>query len=110
MYFHEGINSLSQSLTALTAPSGREPLARPETLRFSQKLCHHAKGPILEDDFPRPGEDVTVGDKRGNLASRSDDWGSFPKICFTPQYPFTEKPRSHGSGGMSFWRMPVIWI
>ena len=25
-------------------------------------------------------------------------------------YPFTENPRSHGSGGMSFWRMPVIWI
>ena len=24
-------------------------------------------------DFPRPGENVTFGDKRGNLASRSDD-------------------------------------
>ena len=24
-------------------------------------------------DFPRPGEDVTAGDKKGNLASRSDD-------------------------------------
>ena len=27
-------------------------------------------------DFPRPGEDVTAGDKKGNPASRSDAWGS----------------------------------
>ena len=32
------LNSLSQSLTALTAPSGREPLARPETLSLHLKL------------------------------------------------------------------------
>ena len=37
-------NSFSQNLTVLPAPSGREPLARPEALRFSLKLCHHAKG------------------------------------------------------------------
>ena len=43
-----GLNSLSQSLTALPAPSGREPLAKPETLRLSRKLCRHAKGPISE--------------------------------------------------------------
>ncbi len=43
-----GTNSLSQSLTALTAPSGREPLARPDALRFSLKLYRHAKGPISE--------------------------------------------------------------
>ena len=43
-----GLNSLSQSLTALPAPSGREPLARPQTLHFSQKLCRYAKGPISE--------------------------------------------------------------
>ena len=112
--------SLRQSLTALPAPSGREPLARPEAFRFSRKLYRHAKGPISEDDFPRrgstpsvlplrvkppsprgrlfavagsfliapntlatgfkpwlslrgktspaPGEDVTAGDKKGNLA------------------------------------------
>ena len=63
-----GTNSLSQSLTALPAPSRREPLTRPQALHFSRKLYRHAKGPISEDDFPRPGEDVTVGDKRGNLA------------------------------------------
>ena len=41
-------NSLSQNLTVLTAPSGREPLARPQALRFSRELYRHAKGPILE--------------------------------------------------------------
>ena len=48
-------NSLSQNLTVLPAPSGREPLARPQTLHFSRKLYHYAKGPISEDDFPRSG-------------------------------------------------------
>ena len=43
-------------------------MAQPETLRFSRKLYRYAKGPILEDDFPRSGEDVTAGDKKGNLA------------------------------------------
>ena len=53
-------NSLSQNLSVLPAPSEREPLARPEALRFSRKLYRHAKGPILEGA-------VAVG-----------DWGSFP--------------------------------
>ena len=42
------LNSLSQNLTVLPAPSGREPLAKPRTLRFDQKLYRYAKGPILE--------------------------------------------------------------
>ena len=42
------LNSLSQNLTVLTAPSEREPLARPQTLRLSRKLYRYAKGPILE--------------------------------------------------------------
>ena len=82
-------NSLSQNLTVLPAPSGREPLARPQTLHFSRKLYRYAKGPIPEEDFPRPGEDVTEGDKKGNLASRSDDWGSFIIICTTSPPPFS---------------------
>ena len=41
-------NSLSQSLTALPAPSGREPLAKLKTLYFSRKACRTAKGPISE--------------------------------------------------------------
>ena len=48
-----GLNSFSQSLTALPAPSGREPLARPHTLHFSRKLSRHAKGPILEGAVER---------------------------------------------------------
>ena len=43
------LNSLSQNLTVLPAPSGREPLAKPRTLRFDQKLYRYAKGPILEE-------------------------------------------------------------
>ena len=42
------LNSLRQSLTALTAPSKREPLAYPQTLCPNWKLYRHAKGPILE--------------------------------------------------------------
>ena len=47
IFFAKG-NSLSQNLTVLTAPSGREPLARAQAFRFSRKLCRYAKGPILE--------------------------------------------------------------
>ena len=41
-------NSLSQNLMVLPAPSGREALAQPDTLRFSWKLYRYAKGPISE--------------------------------------------------------------
>ena len=59
--FKTGLNSLSQNLTVLPAPSGREPLAHLQTLRFSWKLHRYAKGPISEGA-------VAVG-----------DWGSsFP--------------------------------
>ena len=47
-FVHLRRNSLSQSLTALPAPSEREPLARPEDLHFNRKLYRHAKGPIPE--------------------------------------------------------------
>ena len=43
----------------LPAPSGREPLAKPDTLHLSQNVCRYAKGPISEGA-------VAVG-----------DWGSF---------------------------------
>ena len=42
------LNSLSQNRPVLPAPSEREPLARPQTLRLSRKLYRYAKGPILE--------------------------------------------------------------
>ncbi len=41
-------NSLSQNLMVLPAPSEREPLAQPDTLRFSWKLYRYAKGLISE--------------------------------------------------------------
>ncbi len=63
-----GTSSLSQRLPALPAPSRREPLTRPQALRFSRKLYRYAIGPISEDDFPRPREDVATGDKKGNLS------------------------------------------
>ncbi len=55
LFSREGFrtNSLSQNLTVLPAPSGREPLARPQTLHFSRELCRHAKGPILEGAVER---------------------------------------------------------
>ena len=59
-----GLNSLSQNLTVLTAPSGREPLAHPQAVHFSRKLSRYAKGPILEGA-------VAVG-----------DWGSSGKNPF----------------------------
>ena len=46
-------NSLSQNLSVLPAPSGREPLARPQTLHLSRKLCRYAKGPISEGAVER---------------------------------------------------------
>ena len=69
LFFAGGANSLSQNLTVLTAPSGREPLARPQTLHFRRKLYRYAKGPILEDDFPRPGEDVVQRQKGESVAA-----------------------------------------
>mgnify|MGYP001660166511 FL=1 len=41
-------NSLRQNLMVLPAPSEREALAQPDTLRFSWKLYRYAKGPISE--------------------------------------------------------------
>ena len=61
------LNPLSQNLTVLPAPSGREPLARPQTLRLSRKLYRYAKGPILEG------------------AVCAADWGSFFTHIFSAQ-------------------------
>ena len=75
-----GTNSLSQSLTALTAPSGREPLARPDAFHFSLKLYRHAKGPISEGA-------VAVG-----------DWGSSPTEKGCPpigRQPFPEENKEN---------------
>ena len=81
-----GTNSLSQNLTVLPAPSGREPLAHPDTLHFSGELCHHAKGPIPE-----------------GAVERMRDWGSLteemPSPSLLPKSPsrengITERPQA----------------
>ena len=66
------MNSLSQSLTALPAPSEREPLAHFETLRFSRKLYRYAKGPILEG------------------AVAEGDWGSSARCHSAQTFPKAE--------------------
>ena len=49
------------------------------------------KAPPERTDFPRPGENVTAGDKRGNQASRSDACeGSF-RLELCPQPPTAKK-------------------
>ena len=62
-----------------------------DSFPFNGKATGYARGPIPEADFPRPGEDVTVGDKKGNLASRSDAWG----VCFTVMSTFLFTKMSH---------------
>ena len=42
-----------------------------------RNLCQ--KFPLRGQISPAPGENVTAGDKRGNLASRSETGGSFPR-------------------------------
>ncbi len=42
---------------------------------YSGQLFRYAKGPISEDDFPRPGEDVTEG-----------DWGVPSKVIYYKSY------------------------
>ena len=47
-----------------------ESAALRESFWSNRKVCGSARSPERAD-FPRPGEDVTAGDKKGNL-SRSD--------------------------------------
>ena len=57
-----GTNSLSQSLTALPAPSKKEPLTRPQALRFSRKL---SKAPSQRTTSPGRGKMSPQVTKRG---------------------------------------------
>ena len=88
-----GTNSLSQNLTVLPAPSGREPLAHPQALHFSRKLYSYAKGPIPE----------------GAVAAIAAT-GGVPKTKRTS----SEEPVRHGRGskfrthGTRFWR-PLLY-
>ena len=64
------LNTLSQNLTDLPAPSGREPLAKPRTLRFKRKLYRYANGPILEG---------AVAEGAWGSSARSHPAHTFPK-------------------------------
>ena len=87
-FFHGrwfGTNSLSQSLTALPAPSKREPLARPQALHFSRKPYRYAKGPISE------GAGIERSEMTGGVPSRAPERADFPSF----------RPKSHVSGRKS---------
>ena len=85
---HLRSNSLSQSLTALPAPSEREPLARPEDLHFNRKLYRHAKGPIPE----------------GAGIERSEMTGGVSSAAKFPHAKTARPPRVRGSlAGSSFY-------
>ena len=80
-FFHGrwfGTNSLSQSLTALPAPSKREPLARPQALHFSRKPYRYAKGPISE------GAGIERSEMTGGVPSGAPERADFPS--FRPKF------------------------
>ena len=54
-------------------PSQALPRQLPRRGSFLHLPVTTNKAPPERTDFPRPGENVTAGDKRGELASRSDD-------------------------------------
>ena len=51
-------------------PSQALRASSPEGRAFPAAVYPDVKLPLERADFPRPGEDVTAGDKRGNLARR----------------------------------------
>ena len=77
----------------------------PEALHFSRKLFRTAKGPIPEDDFPRPGEDVAQRQK-GESVERSETGGVcsrraraqqlFP-VWKTADFPAFSTPENSGN-------------
>ena len=69
--WEEGAELPQSKPDGFASSSGREPLARPQTLRFSRKLYRHAKGPIPEG---------AVCDQREQTGGV--DWGSSGKNPF----------------------------
>ena len=102
IFFARG-NSLSQNLTVLPAPSGREPLALPEALHFSQKLSRHAKGPIPEGavcaaDWGSFGR-YPLSHLRCQLSQRESLWRN-RRLCNLPDN-FPSMPRAPSQRGLS---------
>ena len=89
-----GMNSLSQNLTVLPAPSGREPLAHPQASHFSRRLCRHAKGPIPEGAVERS--------ETGGVPPKKQTAQAPKNLC---GYGRGSKSRTHGT---RFWR-PLLY-
>ena len=70
---------------------------------MNRELSRHAKGPIPEADFPRPGEDVTSGDKKGNLSAQQTGGVSPARGTLVVQMIQTEKPPE-------FPQMALFWL
>ena len=86
-------DSLSQSLTALPAPSEREPLALPQTLHFDRKLYRYAKGFLFEERLPPLRGKMSRSDKRGNLSPQVTERARTVKFVAAVPFhdPFREK-------------------
>ena len=85
-------DSLSQSLTALPAPSEREPLALPQTLHFDRKLYRYAKGFLFEERLPPLRGKMSRSDKRGNLSPQVTERAR-TVIKFVAAVPFHDPSR-----------------
>ena len=90
VFFHGGRNSLSQSLTALPAPSGREPLAWRESCQSNHKAYGCAKA------FPRSGEGGCERSEQTNEGAGKQLTENYPSSV---TYGDTFPPRGEGFSG-----------
>ena len=88
--FSWGWNSLSQSLTALPAPSGREPLAWRESCQSNHKAYGCAKA------FPRSGEGGCERSEQTNEGAGKQLTENYPSSV---TYGDTFPPRGEGFSG-----------
>ena len=112
------LNSLSQNLTVLPAPSGREPLARPQTLHFSRKLCRYAKGPILEGAVERSetgGVFTRKSDKKTNISThlrkqngKIKKMQNFLKICVDKRGIYGYNNKAPFKCKLNMWRYSSV--
>ena len=91
-------NSLSQNLSVLPAPSGREPLARPQTLHFSRELCRYVKGPISEGAVER--SETGKFRKEPPQALRASSPKGTP-LRYAGNFTATTQSRPLGEGGIA---------
>ena len=92
------LNSLSQNLTVLPAPSKREPLARPQALRFSRELYRYANGPILEGAVERS--------ETGGVCSRRAREQQLFLVWKTAIFPVFSTRKNGGGPVLKTWGQP----